>query len=989
MKKIALVLPFFIFAIIPSIITGIQHHNNYSTNPQEIKSAGNEAIWVDSVLNSLTIDEKIAQLIMIRVLSNKDEKYYNSMSDTIKRYNIGGLCFFQGDPVKEAELTNRWQSEAKTPIMVSIDGEWGLGMRLDSTVSFPRQMTLGAVQNDRLIYLMGAEIARQCKRIGINMNFAPVLDINSNPKNPVINTRSFGENKYNVTRLALAYMKGMQDNQMIAVGKHFPGHGDTDTDSHFVLPVIKHSKTRLDTLELYPFKELINNGLMSIMVGHINIPSYFSNPALSSTLSDSIINYLLKEKLQFKGLIVTDALDMKGISNYFKPGIIEISALKAGNDILLLPQNIDMAINEIKKAILNGDISENQIYEKCRKVLTYKYKVGLNKFSSIKTENIYKDLNTPYAESLKRELIREAITLVKNENNIIPFTSKPKEKMASLAIGNGDIKDFQNFIHPLFSQTNFTLDKDFKLKDTFDLINKLSEFDKVIISIHNTSSLPQKNFGITQQSINLINSIRRTKKIILCLFVNPYALSFFDNTDNIEALFVSYQDDKNAQEATADIIMGKADAKGKLPVSGSVLFPLNSGIMTGEYKYLSYEEPAKMGIQEKYIQKIDSLAQVGIREGAYPGCQILFAKDGKVFYHKSFGYHTNDSTRAVKNTDLYDIASVTKIAATALSIMKLYDEKKIDLNEKLSTYIPNIDSSDKANLKIMDIMGHQARLKSWIPFYTKTISNGKLNDTIYSNKYSEDFPLKVAENIYINMSYQDSILKQIIESPLNNKPDYLYSDLGYYFFRIIIERLTGQTIDNYVYDNFYKPLGLFSTVYNPRMYFSPDVITPTEIDSTFRKQLILGYVNDQGAAMLGGVAAHAGIFTNSWELATIMQLFLNEGQMGDKHYIKASTIKLFTERHFTKNNNNRRALLFDKPLLNPDGTGPSCKDVSQSSYGHSGFTGTYVWADPEYKLIYVFLSNRTFPNPENRKISTLNIRTDIHQVVYDALKNSK
>jgi len=988
MKKIAFVLPFFILAFLPGLISNKNHISNPNTLPQTIDTTP-ETHWVDSVMKSLSLDEKIAQLIMIRTLSNKDSVYYNRISDTIKRYNIGGICFFQGGPVKQAQLTNRWQKEAKTPLLVSIDGEWGLNMRLDSTVAFPRQMTLGAIQDDRLIYKMGAEIARQCKRIGIAMNFAPVLDINSNPKNPVINTRSFGENKYNVCSKASAYMKGLQDNGIIAVGKHFPGHGDADKDSHFTLPVIKHSKECLDTLELYPFKELINKGLMAIMVAHLNIPAYVSNTSCPSTLSDTIINYLLKKKLGFNGLVITDALDMKGVSNCFKPGDIEVSALKAGNDILLLPHQVDIAIDAIKLAIAKGDINESLIDEKCRKILSFKYKAGLNKLQPVLIDSIYENLNTKYTALLNKELISEAITLVKNENNTIPFSKQPEGKIASLAIGTNKGNDFQNSMDPFFNQTNFTLHKDFSQKDADALFTKLSEFDKIFISIHNTNSLPQKKFGITPQTINLINRIKKNKKIVLCFFANPYVLSFLDDTENIEAMLVSYQDDKDAQEATADIITGMEDAKGKLPVSGSAEFPVGTGIITGAFKYLKYTEPAKLGISEKYLIKIDSIARMGIKEGAYPGCQILFAKDGKVFYQKSFGYHTYDSSRVERNTDLYDVASVTKIVSTAICFMKLYDENKIDLNEKLSTYLPYLEGTNKGNIKILDILGHQARLKAWIPFYTSTVINGKRDSTVYSNKYSNDFPLKVSDSIFINKSYHDTIIKKIFESPLNKTSEYLYSDLGYYFLREIIEKISGESIDKYVYDNFYRPMGLYATVFNPRDYFSPDIINPTEIDNYFRKQTLVGYVNDQGAAMMGGIAGHAGIFSNSWELAVIMQMLLNEGKLGDRQYIKASTVNLFTKRHFTSNNNNRRALFFDKPLLKPEATGPTCKDASQSSYGHSGFTGTYIWADPEYKLIYIFLSNRTFPNANNKKITTLNIRTEIHQIIYDALKNSK
>ncbi len=988
MKKTALAFPFFIFFLIPSLISNLQFNNfNYSI-PLTDTINNAESLWVDSVYNSLSTDERIAQLFMLRALSNRDEQYAQEMSTLIKKYNIGGLCFFQGGPLRQAELTNRWQNESKTPILISIDGEWGLSMRLDSTIVFPRQMTLGAIQNDQLIYKMGAEIARQCQRIGIHMNFAPVIDINSNPKNPVINTRSFGECKYNVSRKGIAYMKGMQDNKVIAVAKHFPGHGDTDTDSHYTLPVIKHSKERLDTLELFPFKQLIQKGLMAMMVAHLNIPAYFNEKDMASTLSNSIVTTLLKEKLAFNELIITDALEMKGVSDYFKPGIIEITALKAGNDILLLPPDFEKALSEIKKALLNGEITESLIEEKCKKILTYKYRLGLHSYTPIKTDSIYEDLNNEYTVTLKAELLKEAITLVKN-NNCIPLQHNKNEKIGSLAIGDGKVKDFQNLLFEELKQSNFALNKDFSQADEDNIVKKLIGFDKIIISIHNTNSLPQKNFGISKQSIKLINRLKQNHKIILCFFANPYVLSFLDDADNIDALFISYQDDIVAAEATANIICGKAEAKGKLPVTGSALFPLNTGIITGAYKYLKYEEPSNMGIQDNYLLKIDSLAQLGINQGAYPGCQILFAKEGKVFYHRSFGYHTYDSTKAVRNTDLYDIASVTKIVSTALCLMKLYDEGKLNITEKLSTYLPYLNGTDKAEIKISDVLGHQARFKSWIPFYTQTLNGGKLNDTIYSHTYSANFPFKVADSIYINKNYYDTIINQIVASPLNKTSDYLYSDLGLYFLREIIEKQGYKTIAQYVYDNFYRPLELYRTVYNPRDYFSPDEIIPSEIDNYYRMQTVHGYVNDQGAAMTNGIAAHAGIFSNSWELAVILQMLLNEGKMGGTQYINPTTVNLFTKRHFTYNKNNRRALLFDKPLLSPDGSGPSCKDASQNSYGHSGFTGTYVWVDPDYQLIYVFLSNRTYPNPDNRKISTLNIRTNIHQTIYEALKNIK
>lgn len=988
MKKTLLIIPFLIFLFKPTLVTNVSDNfyflKKHSFENNNITKESNH--WVDSVFESLSLDERIAQLLMIRVQSNRNDAYYNAISATIKQYNVGGLCFFRGTPHKQARLTNRWQAEAQTPMLIAIDGEWGLAMRLDSTVSYPRQMTLGAIQNDRLIYEMGAEIARQLNRMGIHMNFAPVVDINSNPANPVINTRSFGECRYNVTRKSFNYMKGMQDNGIIAVAKHFPGHGDTDTDSHYTLPVLNHDRARLDSLELYPFKKLFSKGLQSVMIAHLNIPAFIAESHVASTLSDSIVTHLLKKELGFDGLVVTDALDMQGVSDHFKPGEIEVEALKAGNDILLLPQDVGKAVDKIKKALIEGYITEDIINERCRKVLTYKYKAGLHNYIAVDLNNLHGDLNTPYAEQLRQELIENAVTLVKNNNDIIPFKNTRQKKIASLAIGDGQTKTFQQKLSAHYELSVYRTSKNLSRADINTWKQRLSGYDKIFISIHNTNSLPQRNFGITQESIDLINELKKEKKIILSIFANPYALGFFNNFENIEALFISFHDERHAQETTARIIMGELNSKGRLPVTGAKDFPVYAGISTGKYANLTYVSPSHFGITEKTINKIDSMALNGILQEAYPGCQILFAKNGKVFYHKSFGHHTYDSTRTVRNSDLYDIASVTKIAATTLAIMRLYDEGKLKLNDRLGDHLHYLRGTNKAAIQIKDILGHQAGLNAWIAFYAETLKDGKPDPAIYATTASPEFPVQVAHNMYIHKNYYDTIIQQIVDFRLGRKT-YRYSDVGFYFLREIIEKLSGQRFDNYLYNTFYKPMGLNRTLFNPLRFFGKEEITPSEVDNYFRHQIIHGFVNDQGAAMTGGIGGHAGLFSNAWEMAVIMQMLLNNGKLGDTQYLKPGTVEKFTRRHFVANNRNRRGLGFDKPLINNNGNGPTCKSASSRSYGHSGFTGAYIWADPEYNLIYVFLSNRTYPDPQNRKISRMNIRTEIHQVVYDALEN--
>ena len=956
---------------------------NLNSKPFLIK---NDSTWVDSVFNSLSTDERIAQLLIVRA-NNPGEDYFDHIDKYIKDYNIGGVTFFKSSPLKQAIQTNLWQSFAKTPLFISIDAEWGLGMRLDSTISFPFQITLGAIKNDSLIYEMGSEIARQCKRLGIQMNFAPVIDINCNPKNPVINSRSFGEDRTNVSDKGLAYMKGLQDNGIIAVAKHFPGHGDTETDSHKTLPIINHSKERLDSLELYPFEELINNGLDGIMIAHLYLPSYESQENTATTLSYPVITELLKDKMNFNGLIITDALDMKGVTKYFKPGDIEVKALEAGNDILLLPADVPKAIKKIKKAVKKGIISQSDIDEKCKKILTFKYKSGLNNFKPVNNENLYQDLKNNKAEFIKQKLYESAITIVKNNNKLIPLIYLDTLKIASVTIGETEVNHFQKMIGNYAKIDNYSITDEAIEQEINLLSEQLLKYNLVIISIHGTNIFASKDFGISTQTIDLINSIRKHQKIILNIFANPYSLARFYDTDNIETLIISYQDNQVSQEISAQIIFGGIAAKGKLPVTASFDFPINTGFETDKIR-LKYTVPEEFNIQANDIYIIDSIAISGIENKAYPGCQIIAGKDGKIFYNKAFGSFTYQNKIPVKKEDLYDLASLTKIAATTMAIMKLSDEGKIDIDQQASKYLPYLKETDKEKIIIREMLAHQAKFQSWIPYFESTLIDVKLDTLIYNDKISEKFPVRVAENIYIRKNYFYNIIDSIIQSPLRENNKYKYSDLGFYLLKEIIENITNQPFEDYLYENFYKPLGLSTLTYLPRNTFELSRIVPTENDTIFRKQLLHGDVHDPGAAMLGGISGHAGLFSNANDMAIIMQMLLQNGEYAGINYVDTLTVKEFTKQQFPLNDN-RRGLGFDKPLPVYDEDGPTCKSASFESFGHSGFTGTYAWIDPENNMVYIFLSNRIYPNAENQKIMELNIRTNIHQAIYNALENIK
>ncbi|MBK7128487.1 MAG: serine hydrolase [Crocinitomicaceae bacterium] len=965
--------------------TAFSATDNFTSSSKDPAFLQVKSGWADSVFKSLTPDERIAQLFMVAAYSSKDETHYAEIAKLVKDYKIGGLIFFKGSPVKQAHLTNYYQQQAKTPLFIAIDGEWGLSMRLDSTIVYPRQMMLGAIQNDALIYEMGKQIAQQCQALGIHINFAPVIDVNNNADNPVINNRSFGELKEHVAKLGIAYMKGMQDQHVMACGKHFPGHGDTDMDSHLSLPTIAHDYTRLDSLELYPFKALINEGLASMMVAHLYIPSLDNTPNQASTLSPNIVNGLLKDSLGFKGLIFTDALNMQGVANYYEPGEVDVKALLAGNDILLFAQDVPLAIAKIKQAIAEGKITQEEIDARCLKILKAKEWAGLNKYQPIDTKNLHETLNPYKAEVLNRMLAKESVTLIHNQQNELPLGRTDTLKIAYLNIGGVNNNQFYETMLRYTTIDQIQIPRALSSTEEDELIEQCKTYDKIIVGFHRTSNDPKKNFGVTIQSIQIFQEISKSSAVTGVLFGNAYALDKFGALENTKAFIVAYQDNDYTNEYAAQVLFGGVLPKGKLPVSGNSFFPAGTGMTYENTTRLAFVLPEEIGINSTDLKKIDSLALAGIKMGAYPGCQIVAIKNGNVFYQKSFGYHTYEKKRAVKNTDLYDLASITKIAATTISVIQLQQEGLIDIDKPLTKYIPDlVDSTPYQNMVIRRMLAHEAGLVNWIPFYTQTLLNGKPNPIYYSSKKDSIYSVRVTQNLYITPKIDTLIFQKIITTPLGKKT-YKYSDLGYYFLREIIKRITGKGVDEYAFEHFYKPMNLYSMGYNPLDRFTTDEITPTENDTVFRQQLIHGTVHDQGAAMLGGVGGHAGLFSNATDLATLMYMLTCGGNYAGTSFLNKDTLADFTRQQYS---DNRRGAGFDKPVRSLDG-GPTCNKVSLESYGHSGFTGTITWADPANKIVYVFLSNRCYPIAENPLLLKEGIRVSIQDAIYIACKQAK
>ncbi|MEZ0183089.1 glycoside hydrolase family 3 N-terminal domain-containing protein [Flavobacterium oncorhynchi] len=940
------------------------------------KDSDKETAWVDSIYNKMSAREKIGQLFMISAYSNKDSLHTKEVSALIQDYKVGGLIFFQGGPVRQAKLTNLYQSKSKVPLFIAIDGEWGLGMRLDSTYIYPWNMTLGAIQDLSLIENVGRNMANENKRIGIHFNFAPVLDINTNPKNPIIGNRSFGEDKVNVSNRAIALMNGVQGQGVFCTGKHFPGHGDTSVDSHKALPLIDFSKERLELVELYPYKKTFDEGLVSVMVAHLNIPSLEPQTNIPSSASYNIVTNLLQKELGFNGLIFTDGLAMKGATDFKGPGDLEIAVLLAGNDIFLGPDNVPEAFQKLEEAYAQGVITEERLAHSVKKILHYKFKAGLNKYKPIDMNNINGDLNPAQNDALHYKLYENAITVLKNEKEILPIKNLD-QKIAYVKLGD-DVNS--TFVTALKKYTEVT-----EVSNTnIDSLNQeLKNYDTVIIGFHKLNKTWEKQ-NFTDTELLWLQEIAKHNKVILDIFTKPYSLLPVTNFDDIEGLVVSYQNSAISQVVSAEILFGAVDAKGKLPVSINDSFKVNDGLSTEKINRLGFTTPENVGMNSAVLSKINAIAQKAIDGKMTPGMQVLAARKGKVFFQKSYGYQTYDNQKKVTNSDLYDVASISKMISTLPNVMQLYDKNKVTLDTKLKDMVPFFAHTNKENIIFKDLLTHYAGLQAWIPFYKATLDNeGKPSAKYYHKTADSNFSTKVADSLFIRNDYHDTIMKIIAKSPVAAKKEYKYSDFTFIILKEYLEKKTHKKLEDLSKENFFSTLGMNNTLYNPLNKFDKNSIAPTEIDTYFRHQLIQGYVHDMAAAMEGGVAGHAGIFSNAMDVAKMMQLFLQKGNYGGKQYFSEQTFDAFNTCYY-KDKGIQRGLGFDKRAGKG---GPTCGCVSESSFGHTGFTGNIAWVDPETEIVYVFLSNRTYPevvNDEN-KLSKGKIREDIQKIIQEAV----
>lgn len=962
------------------------------------------ARWADSVYNSLSVRQRLAQLVVPKLVPNDV-----AAVGRIAREGFGGLLFTAGTLEQYVASTNSAQSNAKVPVLMTFDGEWGLNMRIRELDAFPHNMALGAVQQPKLIYRYGQEMARQCRLLGIQCNFAPDADVNSNPSNPVIGYRSFGEDPERVAVATVAYTLGLEDAGVQATPKHFPGHGDTSTDSHKTVSRVPHSRETLADTDLIPFLRSIEAGASSIMVGHLVVPALDPSEAPAS-LSKNIIRGVLRDSLGFEGLIYTDALGMKGAVDP-QGRNPAVAAMIAGADVLLCPTNPIGALDALVAAKTSGAITDAMLEDQCKRVLRYKYYLGLSVHPMVSTDiaALRSQLFDAGTEALIDELAAAAITVPVNDDCVLPLGQLANNRIA-LAIIRENAQACQAAVDQFVETVRHYADVEVFYADGAPLspakLQKLKSADSVIAAVFTDKASDRNAFAAIASNYS--------GKLVGAFMINPYkTLKFKPALQKCSALVMAYDHIPASARAAAQAVFGGIDVSGKLPVRMPGIAPLGAGFNI-EKTRLGFATPVAEGFRPWLTDSIDAFARKCLAEGAFPGCQILVARNGNIVFNRSYGKTGLRDGRPVDARTVYDLASVSKAAGTLPGIMKAYDMGLLSLDDSLATLIPEISDPGKRTITVRQLLYHESGMPPALNMYNVMIdtcsytgklfsrrrdashgirvarntyghNSARMRSDIISTSRSDSFPTEIARGIFAGKAAYDTVMRRIYDIPLRKNRNYTYSCLNFCLLMDIEQRLTGRPHQQFVRDEIFGPIGAYRTGYRPLERIPRSEIAPTENDTFLRRQVVHGYVHDETANFSGGVQGNAGLFGTAGDIAKICQMLLNGGTYGDVRVLSANTADLFTT---AKSPTCRRGLGFDKPdMANPDYS-PTCEEAGASVFGHLGFTGTCFWVDPEKELIFVFLTNRVYPTRETPVFNGLNIRPTLFSTVYKALADN-
>ncbi|MDR1102542.1 MAG: serine hydrolase [Tannerella sp.] len=955
--------------------------------------------WVDSVFDTMSEDERIGQLFMMIAWPKSDAKHLQMLEEHVRKVKFGGILFQKGDPPTQAEVTNRLQQASRIPLFIALDGEWGLSMRLSETTRFPKNMMLGAIEDLRLIEAYAQEVGRQCSEMGIHINFAPVVDVNSNVNNPVIGLRSFGEKPEDVAERGMAYARGLESAGVLSVAKHFPGHGDTSEDSHHTLPAVLRPAKELDSIELLPFQRYIDAGFAGIMTTHLYVPALDGTENLATSMSGRVITELLQKKMGFRGLCITDAMEMKGAVTH-RAESRSVQAILAGNDIVLAPDAPEKELEAVRQAVQDRVLTQESVHAKCRKILQYKYIAGLNRYRPVELKGLSGRLNTSRAAWLAARLNAEAITVLKNADGFLPLKQLDKRRIAVISVGNAPGNRFPEMLNSYEPLPSYRITKETKEADIRKMAEELEAYDALVCGIYPGRMMPQA-----------IRQLAEKKRTVCVFFTLPYfCMEYKGLLDKAGGVVMAYESTREAQNYAAQVVFGGIPARGKLPVTVPGLFSAGDGIATQKTR-LGYHQPEEVGLDAARLDSVDLIVGEGLAQQAFPGCQVLVARNGMIVYHKSFGYFDYQQKQRVTPASVYDLASVSKATGTLLAVMKAYDSKLLTLDAPVSLYLSALQNSDKSDLRVEELLYHQSGLPPIIAFYMDAIDRdsfrgnlfSRTKTPVYSVRYEaqtyvrtdfkflpnvvsgsrkEGFTSEVAADFYLTDSFPAMIMNDIYDAKLKPRGKYVYSCVNFILLKMMVEHQMRQPMDKLLDTHFFSRLGATTATYNPLKKMDVSQIVPTEDDRFLRRQILRGYVHDEGAAFQGGVSGNAGLFSSAGDLAKILQLYLNAGTYGGERYLSEATCRLFTE---SKSPTSRRGLGFDKPEADTLKSSPCSRLAPLSAYGHNGFTGTCFWVDPDHQLVYIFLSNRIYPSRVNGKLFSLKIRERIQDVLYRAL----
>ena len=950
--------------------------------------------WADSVYATLTERQRVAQLMCPKVVTARGANTLAQVRSLVKNEGVGALLFTEGTAAEHAEAINLAQELARVPVLITADGEWGPAMRVSDIASFPRNMALGAISNDSLIYDYGRETARQCLALGMTVNFAPVADVNSNPRNPVIGSRAFGDDPDNVTRKVCAYSRGLEDGGMQSVAKHFPGHGDTESDSHKTLPYVGRSMEQLEQVELVPFRGYVNSGLSGVMVGHISVPA-IDKSGIATSLSPKTYD-LLRKKLGFQGLIYTDAMGMKGAVDP-KGRNNALMALRAGADVIEC-SNAHTDIAAIMAALKSGKLKRSVIEDRCKRVLAYKYALGLTRPYTVDAGQARAIGNDATADAVNRNLVAASMTCLVNRDNLLPLRDLDERSIAVVCLGKPADNAFPAYCRryarcTVFNAPNGAL--------TAAQLKQIKKYNTVIIGAFNHKAATKTAF----------DTLAKLPGAVGVLFNGPLRdTSFLSPSTKCQAVIEAYDNTALAGEYAAQAVFGGIRTDGRTPVAIPGIAESGDGIVLPKTR-LGYTTPAARGYGAWLTDSIDSICNDIIARGGTPGIQVVVAKGNDIIVDGAYGKLDKNGPE-VNNETMYDLASVSKALGTLPGIMMAVDSGYMDIDTPISQYIPGMRRDDKKDLLVKEFLFHETGMPPAISPYdivfdTTTFKgrlikpkkdadhptwimpdawghkDAKLRKDLVSTVRTETFDRPIARGMWGSQATTDTLMNIIYGQKLRANKNYRYSCLNFCLLKDAEERATGVPHDKWADTRLWEPLGAWSITYNPADNgFDVSNIAPTEVDTYLRRQHLQGYVHDETAAFLGGVSGNAGLFANAGDLAKICRMWLNGGTYGGDTLMSPGVVKLFTT---TKSPTCHRGLGFDKPNTERPEWSSTIEEAGPQVYGHTGYTGPVFWVDPKNDIIFIFLTNRVNPTRDSKIFNASGVRGKLFRQVLRAL----